>query len=61
MLFAKGSPKRHAALVRFQESLFPGQRVLALQQLSDTRWACREKSLKALQKNLKAVLMLLDD
>ena len=59
--FCTGSPKRHAALVRFQESLFPGQRVLALQQLSDTRWACREKALKALQKNLKAVLMLLDD
>ncbi|XP_019212484.1 zinc finger MYM-type protein 1 isoform X2 [Oreochromis niloticus] len=59
--FCSGSPKRHAALVKFQESLFPGQRVMELQQLSDTRWACREKALKALQRNLKAILMLLDD
>ncbi|KAL4008385.1 hypothetical protein ACER0C_002237 [Sarotherodon galilaeus] len=34
---------------------------MELQQLSDTRWACREKALKALQRNLKAILMLLDD
>lgn len=59
--FCTGSPKRHAALVKWQESLYPGQRVMELQQLSDTRWACREKALKALQRNLKAILKLLDD
>ncbi|KAI4825927.1 hypothetical protein KUCAC02_021587 [Chaenocephalus aceratus] len=52
---------RHAALVRCQQSLYPGQRVLELQQLWDTRWACREAALKALQRNLNAVLKLLDD
>ncbi|MEQ2166724.1 hypothetical protein XENOCAPTIV_021496 [Xenoophorus captivus] len=41
--------------------LYPGQRVMELQQLSDTRWACREAALKALQRNLNAVLKLLDD
>ncbi|KAK1879001.1 Zinc finger MYM-type protein 1 [Dissostichus eleginoides] len=59
--FCNGSPKRHAALVKCQQSLYPGQRVLELQQLSDTRWACREAALKALQRNLNAVLKLLDD
>ncbi|KAI4799988.1 hypothetical protein KUCAC02_016526 [Chaenocephalus aceratus] len=59
--FCNGSPKRHAALVKCQQSLYPGQRVLELQQLSDTRWACREAALKALQRNLNAVSKLLDD
>ncbi|MEQ2193412.1 hypothetical protein XENOCAPTIV_024130, partial [Xenoophorus captivus] len=52
---------RHAALVKWQQSLYPGQCVMELQQLSDTRWACREAALKALQRNLNAVLNLLDD
>ena len=33
---------------------------MELQQLSDTQWACRGKALKALQRNLKAILNLLD-
>ena len=34
---------------------------MELQQLSDTRWACRDKAQKDLQRNLKAILKLLDD
>ncbi|KAI4832478.1 hypothetical protein KUCAC02_015445 [Chaenocephalus aceratus] len=32
------------------EALHPGECVIQLQKLSDTRWACREKALKALLK-----------
>lgn len=56
-----GSLKCHAALVKLQESLYPEQPVMELQQLSDTKWPCREKALEARQRNLKAILNLLDD
>lgn len=54
-------PKRHAALVKCQNSLYPGQCVMELKKLLETLWACREKALKALQYILKAVMKFLDD
>ncbi|XP_056468340.1 zinc finger MYM-type protein 1-like [Gadus chalcogrammus] len=59
--FCSGSSKRHAALVRLQQSLHPKGRIVELKRLSDTRWACREQALKALQKNLEAIMMLLNE
>lgn len=60
-VFCTSSTKKHAAFLKCQESVYPGQRVLELQKLSDTRWACRERALKTLQKVLKAILKLLTD
>ena len=34
---------------------------MELRRLSDTRWACREQALKALQRNLEAIMMLLNE
>jgi len=59
--FCSGSSKRHAALVRLQQSLHPEGHIVELKRLSDTRWACREQALKALQRNLEAILMLLNE
>ncbi len=42
-------------------SLQPGERVIKLQKLSDTRWACREKALKALLKVMSSVVKVLTD
>ncbi|QQP49769.1 Uncharacterized protein FKW44_010540, partial [Caligus rogercresseyi] len=52
---------RHVALVKWQKTLYPGERVLELQKLSDTRWACREAALKALKSNMNAIFKLLGD
>ncbi|KAK1880352.1 Zinc finger MYM-type protein 1 [Dissostichus eleginoides] len=41
--------------------LHPGERVIQLQKLSDTRWACREKALKALLKEMSTVVKVLTD
>lgn len=60
-VFCTSSTKKHTAFLKCQQSVYPGQRVVELQKLSDTRWACRERALKALQKVLKAVLKLLTD
>lgn len=60
-VFCTGSTKRHAAFLKCQQSLYPGQRVVELQKLPDTRWACRERSLTALSKVLKALIKLLTD
>ena len=43
------------------KGLQPGERVIQLQKLSDTRWACREKALKALNKVMDAVVKVLTD
>ncbi|QQP40326.1 Hypothetical protein FKW44_014330, partial [Caligus rogercresseyi] len=50
---------RHVALVKWQKTLYPGERVLELQKLSDTRWACRESALKALKSNMNAIFKFL--
>ncbi|KAJ4944109.1 hypothetical protein JOQ06_012654 [Pogonophryne albipinna] len=43
------------------EALHPGECVIQLQKLSDTRWACREKALKALLKVMSTVVKVLTD
>ena len=55
--FCTSSPKCHTALVNWQRSLYPGQRVMELQQLSDSLAGRKQ----FLQRNLKAILKLLDD
>ncbi|KAI4831067.1 hypothetical protein KUCAC02_002668, partial [Chaenocephalus aceratus] len=52
------STKRHTAFVKCQEALHPGERVIQLQKLSDTRWACREKALQALLKVMSTVVKI---
>ncbi|ROL55054.1 NLR family CARD domain-containing protein 3 [Anabarilius grahami] len=49
------------SFLKCQQCLYPGQRVVELQKLSDTQWACRERSPKALNKVLKALIKLLTD
>ncbi len=53
------SSKRHAAFIEMQKLLYAGEKTWELKQLSDTRWACRENALKALQKVFSAVMQLL--
>lgn len=60
-VFFTSSTKRHTAFVKCQEALHPGERVIQLQKLSDTRWACREKALKALLKVMSTVVKVLTD
>ncbi|KAK0139995.1 hypothetical protein N1851_023102 [Merluccius polli] len=48
--FLARSPKRHAAFVKLQQTMYPGQRVCELKRLSDTRWAGREDALRSLKK-----------
>ncbi|KAK0134978.1 Zinc finger MYM-type protein 1 [Merluccius polli] len=60
-VFFAASSKRHTAFVKCQQDLHPGERVIQLQKLSDTRWACREKALKALNKVMDAVVKVLTD
>jgi hypothetical protein len=59
--FLARSPKRHAAFVTLQQTMYPGQRVCELKRLSDTRWACREDALRSLKKVLSAVVKLLQN
>lgn len=59
--FCTGCPEHQASLVTWQGSLYPGQRDMEFKELSYTRWAGKEKALKAVQWNLKAILNLLDD
>jgi len=60
-VFFTASTKRHTAFIKCQEDLHPGERVIQLQKLSDTRWACRERALKALNKVMDAVVKALTD
>ncbi|XP_061909661.1 zinc finger MYM-type protein 1-like isoform X2 [Entelurus aequoreus] len=60
-VFFTASSKRHTAFVKCQQDLQPGERVIQLQKLSDTRWACRGKALKALNKVMDAVVKTLTD
>lgn len=60
-MFFTASPKRHTAFVKCQQDLHPGECVIQLSKLSDTRWACREKALKALNKVMDAVVKVLTD
>lgn len=60
-VFLTSSTKRHTAFVKCQKALHPGERVIQLQKLSDTRWACREKALKALLKVMSSVVKVLTD
>uniref|UniRef100_A0A669EY62 DUF4371 domain-containing protein n=1 Tax=Oreochromis niloticus TaxID=8128 RepID=A0A669EY62_ORENI len=59
--FMANSSKRHSAFIKMQEKLYPEQRPLELQKLSDTRWACREAALKTMRKILPAVMQFLEE
>ncbi|KAJ8415959.1 hypothetical protein AAFF_G00405160 [Aldrovandia affinis] len=50
-VFSTSSTKKHTAFLKCQESVYPGQHVTELQKLSDPRWACQERALKALQED----------
>lgn len=57
--FITRSPKRHAAFVKMQQSMYPDQRVCELKRLSDTWWACREDGLRSLKRVLPGMVKLL--
>lgn len=54
--FVANSSKRHSAFIKMQEKLYPEQRPLELQKLSETKWAHREAAPKTMWKILPAVL-----
>lgn len=58
--FVANSSKRHSAFIEMQKTMYPDQRPLELQKLSDTRWACRETALCTLRKVLPAVMEFLE-
>lgn len=59
--FVANSSKRHTAFIEMQKTMYPDQRPLELQKLSDTRWACRETALRTLRKVLPAVMQFLEE
>lgn len=59
-VFFTASPKRHTAIAQCQQDLHPGEHVIQLQELSDTRWAW-EKAQKALNKGMDVVVKVLTD
>ena len=59
--FVANSSKRHSAFTEMQKTMYPDQRPLELQKLSDTRWACRVTALRTLRKVLPAVMQFLEE
>ena len=55
MSFFQASTKRHALFVQIQGELHL-ERMVTLKHLSDTRWACRVDSVKALNKSFAAII-----
>ena len=58
-VFFQASTKRHALFVQTQGELHL-ERTVTLKHLSDTRWACRVDSLKALNKSFAAIIISLE-
>lgn len=58
-VFFQASTKRHALFVQTQGELHL-ERTVTLKHLSDTRWACRVDSLKALNKSFPAIIKSLE-
>lgn len=59
--FVANSSKRHAAFMEIQKAMYPEDRPLELQKLSDTRWACRESALRTMRKVIPALKQFLEE
>ncbi|XP_066941006.1 zinc finger MYM-type protein 1-like [Macrobrachium rosenbergii] len=59
--FVANSSKRHAAFMEIQKAMYPEDRPLELQKLSDTRWACRESALRTMKKVIPALKQFLEE
>uniref|UniRef100_A0A8C6P238 Zinc finger MYM-type protein 1-like n=1 Tax=Nothobranchius furzeri TaxID=105023 RepID=A0A8C6P238_NOTFU len=59
--FVANSSKRHSAFIKMQKKVYPDQRPLELQKLSDTSWSCRETALKTMRKVLPALMQFLGE
>ena len=59
--FVANSSKRHAAFMEIQKAMYPEDRPLELQKLSDTRWACRESALRTMRKVIPALMQFLEE
>ena len=55
------SSKAHAVFLAKQTQFYPQRQHFQLQRLSDTRWACRQRSVNAICMTFKAILAALEE